>query len=187
MIAVHGRNQDRQFMETLVRQLDWDHQTVLFPRAADRTWYPDKFMEPYIINQEGADAAVAMVQNQLLRLKGYGYKTEEIVLLGFSQGACVVSQFALLNPDRYRAVVVFTGGYLGEEGVEWAFSGDFQQTPVYVSTSEVDEWVPPSRARETAMAFERLNARVTLDIFEHRPHEVSQEEIERVASMIYPG
>jgi predicted esterase len=116
--------------------------------------------------------------DDLLReLGSLGFRSEQIVLLGFSQGACLLAQYALMHPARYRGVAILTGGYIGPPGVDWSFKGDMVGTPVLVTTSLVDEWVPPARAVETAHCFEKLGATVQLKLFDDRPHEVSDEEI----------
>ncbi len=113
-----------------------------------------------------------------------GVSDENLIIMGFSQGACLASQYALQNPRKYKAIIILTGGYIGHEGIEWNFSGDFRQTPVFITTSEIDEWVPPGRAIETAREFERLNAKVDLTIFKNRPHEISEGELIAIRQMI---
>jgi len=152
--------------------------------ASGKTWYPDRFMAPLQNNELQLNDALAAVSLHHKRLNESGFKNHEIVLLGFSQGACLVSQYALLHPSRFRAIVVLTGGYIGEEGIEWKFRGDFEKTPVFISTSEKDEWVPASRTTETAREFTKLNATVNLQLYSDRAHEVSEDEIEMVAKML---
>ena len=177
ILCLHGRNQTPAFMQEILKQLEWKDLPTILPIAADKSWYPKGFMVPLEENQPNFDFALETVSHYHKRLNKLGFKNEQIILMGFSQGACLISQYALMNPDLYKGIVVFTGGYIGQEGIDWKFNGDFKQSPVYISISEIDEWVPVGRTKETAFEFEKLNAEVKLDIFKTRPHEVSLEEI----------
>ena len=184
VLAIHGRNQEPEFMQDIANQLGWQNSSMIFPRAAERTWYPNKFMAPIELNKTQLNEALKTIKKYHNQLNQYGFRDEQIILMGFSQGACLLSQYALLNPRKYKAIFILTGGYLGEENIDWDFKGDFSQTPVLVTTSKIDEWVPHSRAQETAKAFDRLNANVNYKLFEDRPHEVSKEEINIISSCI---
>lgn len=141
-------------------------------------------MAPKEKNEEALDDALKviwMMHNQLLSL---GFKNEQILLIGFSQGACLLSQYVLTKPVKFKAVALLTGGYLGPEGVDWKFRGDLGQTPIYITTAKNDDWVPPARVEETAAVLKLMNAKVKVDIFEERPHEISPIEIPLSAQFI---
>lgn len=184
ILCLHGRNQTPAFMQEILKQLEWEDLPLILPTAAEKSWYPKGFMVPLEENQPNFDYALETVRHYHERLNKLGFKNEQIILMGFSQGACLMVQYALMNPDLYKAIVIFTGGYIGQEGIDWHFKGDFKQTPVYITTSEIDEWVPARRTKETASEFEKLNAQVRLEIFKNRPHEVSQEEIKASSELI---
>ncbi len=184
ILAFHGRNGDPEFMLDVLQKIGWDKYAYALPRASDKTWYPGKFMAPIEDNREQLEIALANARKHQTRLHEMGIKDENLIIMGFSQGACLASQYVLQNPGKYKAVILLTGGYIGQEGIDWNFSGDFQQTPVLITTSEIDEWVPPGRATETANEFERLNAQVNLTIFKDRPHEISHEELTYLKKLI---
>lgn len=184
ILALHGRNQGPEFIEGIVRKLGWHRHAVVMPVAAGQSWYPERFMAPIKNNELHLNDALATLRLHHKKLNESGFKNNQIVLLGFSQGACLVAQYALLHPSKYRAIIVLTGGYIGEEGIDWKFNGDFEQTPVFISTSEKDEWVPASRTSETARQFSKLNADVNLQLYSDRLHEVSEKEIEIVGGML---
>ena len=89
---------------------------------------------------------------------------ERIVLLGFSQGACLASTAAYRRPMRYGGVIAFSGGLIGPPGTTWDGAGHFAGTPVFFGCSDRDAHVPAARVHESAAAFERLGAAVD------RPH-----------------
>jgi predicted esterase len=99
-----------------------------------------------------------------------------VVLVGFSQGACLALEWFSRTPDRVGGVIAFTGGLLGPPGTPWPTSA-IAHTPVLLSTSDIDEWVPLARVRETAAALAERGARVTLNERPGRPHVVDDFEI----------
>ncbi|NVK26409.1 MAG: dienelactone hydrolase family protein [Flavobacteriia bacterium] len=184
VIAVHGRNQKPDFILDLMVKIGLSDLPVLAPAAFEGAWYPQGFMAPLESNQPQLDQSIEAIDSYLSELHSLGFSNREIILLGFSQGACLLSHYALRNPDQFKAIIAFTGGFIGPKGLDWGFKGDFKKTQVYITTSEIDEWVPPERVRETADKFQDLNADVQVRIFKERPHEVSEEEIDEVKNML---
>jgi len=106
-----------------------------------------------------------------------GIPAERVVLLGFSQGACLASTAAQRRPARYGGVIVFSGGLIGPPETKWAEAGDFRKTPVFFGCSDQDTHVPASRVRESAAVFERMGATVTTRIYPGMGHLVNDDEI----------
>jgi len=184
ILCLHGRNQTPAFMQDILKKMGWENIPVILPTASEKAWYPKGFMADLNENLPDLDYSLETVEHYHKELNDLGYSDENIILMGFSQGACLMAQYALLHPNRYKSIIIFTGGYIGEDEIDWKFKGDFEKTPVYITTSEIDEWVPVSRTKETANEFNRLNAKVELKIFENRPHEVSEEEIKATAKYL---
>lgn len=183
VLALHGRGQDPAFMLDIIQQLGWEDKSVVFPAAADQCWYPEGFMAPFHKNKEDLEDALQTLAYHHQKLNEAGFSNDRIIIMGFSQGACLASHYALLNPDKYHALIILTGGFVGDAEKRWDFKGNFQQTPVFITTSEVDEWVPASRTRETAQHFSAMNAHVVLKIYKDRPHEVCKDEIAIIAGL----
>jgi len=101
-----------------------------------------------------------------------------VVLGGFSQGACLASEYALRHPGRYGGLLLYTGGFCGPRGTVPPRLDSFEGTPVYMGTSDPDDWVPVWRVHETSSALSELGAEVTVDVFEGMPHLVNDAEIE---------
>ena len=180
ILCLHGRNQTPEFMVEILKRLGWDEFPIILPAASEKSWYPKGFMANAEENQPHLNYALEVVEKAHKKLNDLGYSNDRIIFMGFSQGACLIAQYALLNPDKYKSIFILTGGYIGQENINWDFDGDFQATPVYLTTSEIDEWVPAGRTKETAAEFEKMNAQVELQIFKNRPHEVSDDEIQQV-------
>uniref|UniRef100_UPI0025ECAFD0 alpha/beta hydrolase n=1 Tax=Algoriphagus sp. TaxID=1872435 RepID=UPI0025ECAFD0 len=135
ILAIHGRNQGADFMINLIDQLGWQNCPAILPVAAEKSWYPGGFMESLDKNGDKLNESLKVIAKYHQELNNLGYEDEQILFLGFSQGACLASQYCLLNPRKYYGIVILTGGYVGPEGLDWSFEGDFKQTPIFISTS----------------------------------------------------
>lgn len=174
-LVVHGRGQTPAYMLEVLDRVDLPNLSYVLPSAAGQSWYPGRFMEPVEVNQPWLDHALQVCDTLLGRIAEAGVPPERTYLIGFSQGACLVSEYLLRAPRRYAGAAVLTGGYPGPE--TRAPSGSFDGTPVFLGLSRHDEWVPLSRAEETAALFRDMNAEVTFRVYEDREHRVNDAEI----------
>src|SRR5687767_12011156 len=177
VIMVHGRNAAPANILNLAAQFERPNLTYLAPAAAGGTWYPFSFMSDIASNEPGISSGIAVLSALVTRVEDAGIPKTRIVLAGFSQGACLTSEFAIRHPARYGGVLVFTGGAIGPPGTTWDTAGDFGGTPVFIGCSDRDAHVPEARARETADVFSRLGADVTLRIYPGMGHVVNDDEI----------
>ena len=100
------------------------------------------------------------------------------MLLGFSQGACLASEFAVRHPARYGGVIAFSGGLIGPPGTVWdEKAGLFEGTPVFLGCSDVDPHIPLRRVEESTSVFQRMGARVTQRIYPAMGHLVNDDEM----------
>ena len=88
-------------------------------------------------------------------------------------------EYVLRHPTSVAAIVVFTGGLMGPAGTEWKTAGgqSLKGLNVFLTGSDVDEWIEESRTRETARVLQELGASVEMRIYPGRPHVVSKEEL----------
>ncbi len=178
MVLLHGRGATAEDILTLADELRHPDFAYLAPQAAGQTWYPYSFLVPLEHNQPHLDSALALVGRLVESLETAGLERERIVLLGFSQGACLALEWALRHPRRYGGVVALTGGFLGPPGETRRFTGDFAGTPVLLGAGDPDPHVPWARIEETAEAFRGLGASVTLRRYPGLGHAVHPEELE---------
>ena len=177
-ILVHGRNAAPQNILELIPRFGRSGFTFLAPAAADRTWYPLGFMADTAANEPKLSSALGMLKGLVEHVVAAGVPRSRIVLAGFSQGACLTSEFAVRHPARYGGVVAFTGGLIGPAGTTWNEAGRFDGTPIFLGSGDPDHHVPASRVRETAGVFTRMRASVTTRIYPGMGHLVSNDEIQ---------
>ena len=106
-----------------------------------------------------------------------GVPRSRIVLLGFSQGACLAAEFTVCNASRFGGLIVFSGGLIGEPGTTWDFDGHFHGTPVFLGCSDVDAHIPVPRIRESAEVFTHMGADVMLRLYAGMGHLVNDDEV----------
>jgi predicted esterase len=177
VIMVHGRNAGPQNILDLVARLDRPSWTYLAPAAANRTWYPFSFMAPIEQNEPWLSSALEVLKQMVADVNARGIPTDRLVILGFSQGACLTAEFAVRHPDRYGGIIVFSGGLLGPPGTTWSGEGRFDRTPVFLGCSDIDPHVPKSRVDESTAVFVRMGAEVTERIYPRMGHLVNDDEI----------
>lgn len=184
MIMIHGRGATAQSMLPLADEFAQPDFHYIAPQAANHTWYPYSFLEPKEKNQPGISSGLQRIYNLIKHLEQEGIPQEKIMLLGFSQGACLATEFAARHPAKYGGVVGFSGGLIGEE-IEFAeYSGDLEHTPVFLGCSDVDPHIPEERVNETEHVFQQLGASVTKKLYEGMAHTVNEDEIKTVRGMM---
>jgi predicted esterase len=99
-------------------------------------------MAPTESNEPGITSGLAAIHRVVEMVAGKGIPRSRIILLGFSQGACLASTYAARNAERFGGVVVYSGGLIGPPGTIWDFEGNFAGTPVFLGCSDVDAHVP---------------------------------------------
>ena len=177
VIMVHGRNAAPANILDLVAALDHPEVAYVAPAAADGTWYPLSFMAPIEQNEPGITSGIAMLHGLIDDVVAQGVPAARIVLLGFSQGACLAATAVQRRPARYGGVIVYSGGLIGPPGTVWPEHGMFDGTSVFLGCSDHDAHIPDERVRASAAVFERMGADVTLRIYEGMGHAVNDDEI----------
>jgi predicted esterase len=185
-VMIHGRGRDADDILGVAERIGEPDFAYLAPAAKDNSWYPHSFLEPIEKNEPHLSGALDVYDELVNGLVERGIPRWRIVLAGFSQGACLTAEYAIRHADRYGGILLFTGGLIGVPGTSLEYGGSFEGTPVFLGTSDVDEFVPEERVRESAMVFERMGANVTLRVYPGMNPVVNDDEI-AVAKKILQG
>ncbi len=183
MVLRHGRGASAADILVTAELFAPPGWALLAPEAAGDAWYPNPFTAPLASNEPHLGSALDRVGECLDRLEAH-LQPERVVLLGFSQGACLAAEYAARNPRRYGAVVALSGGLIGpaEERVE--VDGTLERTPVLLACSEHDPYIPADRVRASADVLRRLGGDVTLRLYPDLGHEVSADEAALVRDLM---
>ncbi|MEV0688111.1 hypothetical protein AB0I35_30010 [Nocardia sp. NPDC050378] len=182
-ILVHGRGQEADYMVDVAERIGMDDIHQLYPVAHEKSWYPHRFMEPPAVNEPSLSYALEAVAAAVGRFSRAGVGNRRIALIGFSQGACLLAEYLARTAFTPGAAVLLTGGYIGPAEDRRA-RGRLDGTPILLSSSEKDEWVPPGRVRETSRLFEDMGAAVSTRIHDTAEHTVGDEEIVMVRDLL---
>jgi predicted esterase len=136
------------------------------PEAPGGSWYPYRFMEPVERNQPWLDQALAACDDALVEASENGrLGPRQLAIVGFSQGACLTTEYVLRHPGRCGTAVIFTGGIAGPSTEQWRNGPRLDGLRVLITGSDVDDWVPEDRVRETADILTSLGADVRMRLY----------------------
>jgi len=184
MVLVHGRGATARSIVQMGQEVHREGVALLAPQAARNTWYPNSFLAPVERNEPGRSSGLQVVDDAVQAATDAGVDRERVLLLGFSQGACLASEYIARNPRRYGGLVALSGGLIGESVDPASYDGDIEGTPVFIGCSDVDPHIPLERVKETSDAFERLNGDVDERIYEGMGHGVNDDELDAVADLV---
>ncbi len=184
MILVHGRGASAQNIMGLSSYFAHPNMAFLAPQATDSTWYPYSFLVPIEQNEPYLTSALSVLKSLVEQVQYNGIRTENIYLLGFSQGACLSLEFAARNANTYGGVFGLSGGLIGPPGTPRDYEGSLAGTSVFLGCSDVDAHIPKNRVLETAEVFKQMGAHVNAKIYPDMPHTIIEDEIKHIQHIL---
>lgn len=176
-VLLHGRGASASDILGLAAHFTAPGVAYLAPQAAGSTWYPYSFLAPLSQNDPWLGSALRVVAELVEEVGRQGVPPERIVVMGFSQGACLTLEFGARHARRYAALVAFTGGLIGPPGTPRDYGGNFQHTPIFIGCSDVDSHVPLERVHESTAVLRRMGASVDERIYPGMGHTINADEI----------
>jgi predicted esterase len=186
VMLLHGRGGSAEDILTLGDELRLPRVAFLAPQAAEYSWYPNSFLATIESNEPWLTSALQLVHDLTRRCAAAGIDTKRIAIVGFSQGACLACEFIARYPQRYAALVAFTGGLIGPIGSDLHHTGSLLETPVLLSSGDPDPHVPWKRVQETAKELTAMGAIVHTQRYPGRSHTILPEELQAARSLLEP-
>ncbi|MFB6193667.1 MAG: alpha/beta hydrolase [Halobaculum sp.] len=183
-VLVHGRGATARSILQMGEEFGREGLATLAPQAARNTWYPNPFTAPVETNEPGRTSGLRAVHDAVSTAEEAGIPRDRVLIAGFSQGACLASEFVARAPDRYGGLAALSGGLIGDRVDPEAYAGDLEGTPVFFGCSDVDPHIPAERVHVSADVFERLGGDVTKRLYEGMGHGVNRDEIAFVSEMV---
>jgi predicted esterase len=186
MVLIHGRGASADDIYSLGEEASSGIAGValLAPQAAGGAWYPQRFLAPLALNEPYLGSALGIVAALVDEIARAGVAPEKVILLGFSQGACLALEFAARHPRRYGAVVGLSGALIGPPGSPRKVGASLAGTPVYLGCSDRDAHIPLPSVEESAEVLAKMGAQVTKSIFPGMGHTVNEEELGAVRGLL---
>ena len=181
VILLHGRGATAQSIIQLQTQLEVEKTAFFAPQATNKTWYPQSFLQNRENNQPHLKSALNTL-NQLIQKITEQLPREKIAIAGFSQGACLATEYTATHTHKYGGIIAFSGGLIGKTLPN--YQGNLKQTPVFIGCSENDPHIPLKRINETENIFRELNGKVEKYIFEGSHHGIVDHEIKKAKQII---
>lgn len=184
VILLHGRGEPADDMLDMakswrIRGIHW-----IALQAEEFTWYPLNFTAPAEMNQPGLDEGMRAIQQVVDELKKDNFTSDQIGLVGFSQGASVAAEYAARNPNEVGVLVAFCGGLVGENIDESSYASNMESLQVFMGYSDCDLKVPEVRMEESARLMKDRGADVESHIYPGIGHHVNNEELKAARKLL---
>lgn len=156
--------------------------TVIAPRGANRlpnggyAWYEVDFTpQGPIINPEQAEASRQQLLMFISDLQE-NYRTDKIVMTGFSQGAIMSASVILTEPQTLLGAALFSGRILTEITPIIASREQLVGKPVFIGHGKNDALMPLSVGDANAVKLRELGLNVTYQSY-NMGHTMLQDEL----------
>jgi predicted esterase len=191
VVLLHGRGGSAEDILGLASAFELPGIAYFAPQAAGHTWYPLSFMAPREANEPYLSSALAKVDAVVRSVEQAGLERNRIVVAGFSQGACLATEFVASHPARYGGLIAFTGGLIGAPGTlkpgpnhVTRAGTELAGTPALLSSGDPDPHVPWQRVGESAAILRSMGAAVTTKRYPGRPHTITSAELAEARALL---
>jgi predicted esterase len=186
IIMIHGRGATAASILSLANEFEADNFHIAAHQASGNTWYPYSFMVPSKRNEPGISSGLQAIFNIVSDLEEKGIPKDKIIILGFSQGACLATEFVARHPAKYGGLIAFSGGIIGDgDSVNSDnYTGSLEGTPYFVGCSDNDAHIPVGRVEESVEVMSKLGADITKKIYTAMGHTIIRDEIEEAQKII---
>ena len=201
LILLHGRGATAESILPLADHLGLPDSThIIAPQAAGMSWYPYSFMAPRDANQPGLDSALRKIDQLMQELLDH-LPAKHVVIAGFSQGACLASEYTASSNQAPSGLLAFSGGVIGETLSAYTTPVDHtssahhssseastplstHRTAVFLGCSDRDPHIPLSRVKETEEIFILKGYEVDCRIYPGMGHTINGDELSAARQLI---
>jgi len=190
LILLHGRGSTARDIMGLAGQVMPTNAEVaarlafVAPQAAGNTWYPQRFVAPLAENEPWLTSALHAVARTFEAASTVGIPTDRIVLLGFSQGACLALEYAARFPHRFGGVVGLSGALIENGDRPRTYAGSLLGTPLLLAGGDADDHIPMERIDHSERLLSGMGAIVTRKTYPGMGHTVNADEMTHIRAML---
>jgi phospholipase/carboxylesterase len=195
VIWLHGLGADGHDFEPIVPELRLPKPVrFVFPHAPIRpvtinqgmrmrAWYDIFQFGGGPEDEAGVRASQKLLEQSISDEARRGFKPENIVLAGFSQGGVIALQTALRYPQRLAGIMALSTYVPIAASLAAERSEANQGLPIFMAHGQFDDLIPLERAKRSRELLEKLGYAVTWKDYP-MPHAVCAEEIGDIARFL---
>ncbi|MEO1292927.1 MAG: alpha/beta fold hydrolase [Pseudomonadota bacterium] len=193
-VIVHGRDASAEHILGLAERIGRDDVAYIAPDAPGHCWYPRTFTAPLADNEPGVSNGIAAIRRSIATLAEDGIPHGRILLIGFSQGACLSLETMARFPLALGGVAALSGGLIGTgerpgrpppADKLFDYRGRLDGVPVLFGCNEADRHIPLPRVLESERVFAAMGAETALQIFPEPGHRIYASEIDWIAALMH--
>lgn len=186
MIMMHGRGASAEDILTIADEVNTPNADIAYiaPQAPGNVWYPVPYSQPIAKNEPHLSNSLDVITRLIAHINQVGIPTERIMLLGFSQGACLSLEYVARHPQRYGGVFALSGVLIENGDQPREYAGTLGDTPVFIGCSDIDPYFPVARIHRTIEKIKTLSTQVTDRIYPGMGHIVNDDELTFIRSQI---
>lgn len=198
MVLLHGRGAGAEDILGLGAALAPADTAFFAPEATGRSWWPTSFLAPMAQLDPWLGSGLAAVRRAVDAANAEGFEDSSIVLLGFSQGACLALEYAARAARPFMGVCALSAGLVGTADADGAPAADLyghrpkrlayparlDSLPVYIGCHAQDPHIPMRRVRESEASLRELGAACTVTVYPGAGHGVTQAGASAVRALL---
>jgi predicted esterase len=131
-------------------------------------------------------SAIKLVEQLVEKCAAAGKPSERVAICGFSEGACLATEFVARNPRCYAGLIAFMGGFIGPPGSDLQHAGSLAGTPVLLSSGDPALHVPWQRDQESAHILQLIKAKGQFRRYPGCNHTILPEELFDAKTLLEP-
>jgi len=189
VILLHGRGSPAaniiRLSEALAPDPEGEQRIAwLAPQADGNTWYPYRFLVPTDQNEPYLSSALTKIDELVDAAVEAGLHSRQVILVGFSQGACLALEYVARGSRPLAGVAAFAGGLIGDPGAERQPIPDLTSTRVFIGCGDLDEHIDIAIAERSANRLAEAGATVDFRRYPGVNHAILNDEIQAARELV---
>jgi homogentisate 1,2-dioxygenase len=174
LVALHGRGSNANDFVRRIFEIGGDAPDlcIVAPQAPGNQWYAKSYTASAAEHGQALPEALAAVDTVVGRVLE-SVDPSRIIVVGFSQGACLATEYVARSPRRLGGLVAFAGARIGPTAEQPPNRTEMSGMPVLLGASERDPWVPAAHIEATAAFFRAAGAAVEVLTTPGEDHQIA--------------
>ncbi|MGM0482307.1 MAG: alpha/beta hydrolase [Patescibacteria group bacterium] len=152
--------------------------------ADDLIWFHKPLTEERKVNEPHLSYALDRIEKAVEEIRSLGFSQENIYFLGFSQGACLLLDFALKKQFRWGGVFALAGCLIGSDDEVERVRSDLKGTPVFIGYGDTDVAISSERVHRSVEILKREGANVDFKVYPYTGHRINRQEAEYIKNFL---